>query len=198
MTTVYEKNGCYLCGRKARGSDGIKFICSSCNVLFDYMMMGLYIGRFQPFHNGHLEVVKRALKEAKKLIIVVTVPLRKTGKDPFSAEERKEMIENALHAEGITDFIIYIVKDILLDSEYAEHVRRNVPGFNVVYVGDNKLNEELFSKAGFRVVASERYFGISSTDVREDMLKKGDKWKGMVPKSVSEHIERNRLSRKLS
>lgn len=198
MTTVYERNGCYLCGRKVRGSDGIKFICSSCNVLFDYTMIGLYIGRFQPFHNGHLEVVKRALEEAKKLIIVVTVPLRKTDNDPFSAEERKEMVEEALHAEGITGFVIYIVKDILLDSEYVEHVRRNVPAFNVVYVGDNKLNEELFKKAGFKVVASERYFGISSTDVREDMLKKGNKWKGIVPRSVSGYIERNRLSRKLS
>ena len=33
--------------------------------------VGLYIGRFQPFHNGHLSVVREALKHCNNLIIVV-------------------------------------------------------------------------------------------------------------------------------
>lgn len=160
-------------------------------------MIGLFIGRFQPFHNGHLEVVKRALKDVRHLIIVITVPLKKTAKDPFSAEDRKEMVALALEDEGIRDFSLYVVNDITSDAEYAAHVRRNVPPFNVVYVGENRLNEKLFSEAGFKAVSSERYFGISSTEVREDMMKNGKRWKDIVPKAVAAYIEKNKLMGKI-
>lgn len=190
------KQGC-ICGRNIAGNKTTKFLCSHCNVLYDIKMIGLFIGRFQPFHNGHLEVVKRALKEAKHLIIVVAVPLQKTKKDPFSAEERKDMVEQALHSEGIKGFSLYVVNDIPSDGEYASHVRQFVPNFSVVYVGENKLNERLFKEAGFKVVSSERYFGISSTKVREDMLRNGSEWKKMVPKAVVGYVEKKHLERKV-
>lgn len=196
MDIVTIKQGC-ICGRSIKGNESIKYLCGSCNVLYEPKMIGLFIGRFQPFHNGHMEVVKRALKEAKHLIIVVAVPLRKTKKDPFSAEERKEMIEKALHAEGISKFSLHIVPDIPSDEEYVSHVRQHVPNFNVVYVGENRLNERLFKEAGFNVVASERYFGISSTKVRDNMLRNSSEWKRMVPKEIVEYIEGKKLGRKL-
>lgn len=160
-------------------------------------MMGLYIGRFQPFHNGHLEIIKKAMKEVEKLIIVVAVPLRNTAKDPFSAEERKKMIETALHGEGIKNFVVRVVNDIPSDEEYVGHVRQHVPPFNVVYVGESEINRKLFSKAGFKVVSSERYFGISSTKIRESMAKGDNEWKKMMPKAMAEYIEKNNLHKKL-
>ena len=35
------------------------------------MKTGLFIGRFQPFHNGHLQDIKNALKEVDELIIAI-------------------------------------------------------------------------------------------------------------------------------
>ena len=134
-----------ICGRSIKGNDAVKFLCSHCNVLYEIKMIGLFIGRFQPFHNGHLEVVKRALKEVSHIVIIVTVPLRKTSKDPFSAEERKDMIRNALHDEKIGNFSLFVVNDIPSDDEYVGHVRQHVHNFNIVYVGENRLNEKLFS-----------------------------------------------------
>lgn len=54
---------------------------------------GIFIGRFQPFHNSHLEIVKQGLEIAEKLIIVVgSCNGSRTIKNPFTFEERKEMI----------------------------------------------------------------------------------------------------------
>lgn len=190
------KQGC-ICGRDIAGEKTTKFLCGSCNLLYDPKMIGIYIGRFQPFHKGHLEVVKRALKEARHLMIIVAVPLMVSKKDPFSAEQRKEMIEKALKAEGIDRFKVYIIQDIPSDEEYVTHIRNHVPNFNVVYVGDNKLNERLFREAGYKVINSRRYYDISSTKVRENMLKNSGEWKKMVPKVVVEYVEKKHLERKV-
>lgn len=190
------KQGC-ICGRDIAGNKTTKFLCGHCNILYDPKMIGLFIGRFQPFHKGHLEVVKRALKEVDHLMIVVAVPLRKTKKDPFSAQERKEMIERTLAGHGVKGFSIHTVNDIPNDDGYVGHVRQLVPNFNVVYTGDNELNRRLFTEAGFTVIPSERFFGISSTKVREDMQDKGAGWKKMVPDEVVEYIEKKGLGKKV-
>ncbi|MFO8016716.1 MAG: nicotinamide-nucleotide adenylyltransferase [Candidatus Woesearchaeota archaeon] len=193
LNIVTIRQGC-VCGRDIKGNRKIKFLCRHCNVLYDTHMTGLYIGRFQPFHNGHLEVVKKATEEVDKLIIVVARPLRRTEQDPFSAEERKDMIEKTL--SGYDNVIVRIVNDIPSDDEYVQHVRENVPPFNVVYVGDNKLNEELFRGAGYKIITSERYFGLDATHVREAM-RKGREWKAMVPENVAEYIEEKGLKERV-
>lgn len=57
----------------------------------------VYIGRFQPFHNSHLEVVKRGLEIADELIIVVgSINAAPNIKNPWTFEERREMILSSL------------------------------------------------------------------------------------------------------
>jgi len=69
---------------------------------------GVVIGRFQPFHNAHLDLVRFALKEAQKLIIVLgSVNAARDTMNPFSGEQRCSMIRNSLSAEenGRVEFI---------------------------------------------------------------------------------------------
>lgn len=55
----------------------------------------VYIGRFQPFTNAHYRIVKHALSKAKKLIIVIGSAKRsRSFRNPFTAEERKNMISS--------------------------------------------------------------------------------------------------------
>ena len=63
--------------------------------------VGLFVGRFQPFHNGHLAAVKHALKNVDYLYIVVGSAQRSHERDnPFTAGERIMMIKAALSRGG--------------------------------------------------------------------------------------------------
>ena len=61
---------------------------------------GIFIGRFQPVHDGHLAVFNQALSESKSLIVLIgSARATQDTKNPFSYEERTEMISLALGAK---------------------------------------------------------------------------------------------------
>ena len=77
------------------------------------------IGRFQPFHSAHLEIVNRAKLLADKLIIIVgSANQPRTYKNPFNLAERKEMIYNA--TRGFVDYGFSITIDQNTDSIYND------------------------------------------------------------------------------
>jgi len=62
----------------------------------------LFVGRFQPFHNGHLHAVKSILGDADELVVVVgSAQMSHEPDNPFTAGERLEMIKYALDSAGI-------------------------------------------------------------------------------------------------
>jgi len=59
----------------------------------------LFIGRWQPFHEGHKTLIEKVLKEGK--FVCVAIRDTEISKDnPFSVEERKKMIKKALKKWG--------------------------------------------------------------------------------------------------
>ena len=80
-------------------------------------MKALLIGRFQPFHKGHLQAIKKILKEANEVVIVIgSSQFKNTVENPFSAEERLEMIRQALKEEMISRYQVFKVPDINNDD----------------------------------------------------------------------------------
>lgn len=62
------------------------------NYEYDYMV---YIGRFSPPHNGHIETIRQALKKAKKVIVLIgSANQPRTIKNPFTWQERADMISD--------------------------------------------------------------------------------------------------------
>lgn len=75
----------------------------------------VFVGRFQPFHNGHLDAAQKALEVAKSLIILVgSSDEPRTTTNPWTFDERKEMIAKSLP----DDRVISIAP--LLDYPYDE------------------------------------------------------------------------------
>lgn len=150
----------------------------------------LLIGRFQPFHLGHLEVVRKIAKECDELIIGIgSAQISHTFENPFTAGERHLMISRALRADGIKDFFLVPIVDINQYGVWVSHVRSMVPPFQRVYT-NNALTKRLFSEAGYDVSASPMFnrAQYSGTEIRKRMVA-GDDWRKYVPKAVADVID---------
>lgn len=61
----------------------------------------VFIGRFQPFHAGHMDVIISAANKAKRVLVLVGSSHQpRTIKNPFTFEERKQMIEASVRARN--------------------------------------------------------------------------------------------------
>jgi len=153
---------------------------------------GLYVGRFQPFHLGHLGAIKDILKEVDELIIVIgSAQYSHLLDNPFTAGERMVMIRKALEEAGLSysRFWIVPVPDVHLHMMWVSAVEGYTPSFDVVY-SNEPLTRRLFIEAGYEVKAIRFHKRkiYSSTEIRERMLK--DKsWEKLVPKSVTAFIK---------
>jgi len=154
-------------------------------------MIALFVGRFQPFHNGHLQILKTVYKDFDEIIIGIgSSQYSNTLDNPFTAEERKEMIEKTLNAEGIKNYKVYFIPDIHNYPKWVSHVESIVPKFDVV-ISNNLLTSKLFSEKGYIVrntllFEREKYSG---KEIRRRMLE-GREWKNLVPKQVVDIIEK--------
>jgi nicotinamide-nucleotide adenylyltransferase len=152
----------------------------------------LFVGRFQPFHHGHYEVAKRLLSQHDELIIVVgSAGSEITSDNPFTANERIEMIKSAYSPQQLTRITIVPVPDINDHSRWVDHVKTYIPAFDVVY-SNNEIVTKLFSKAGIEVKPIE-FIDRGSNEgkyIRHLMQMGNSEWKKHVPKGVAEYIEK--------
>jgi nicotinamide-nucleotide adenylyltransferase len=155
-------------------------------------MRGLLVGRMQPVHDGHLEVIKRILEEVDEVIIGIgSAQLSHTLKDPFTAGERVMMLTKALTENGILASKYYIIpiQDVACNSVWVAHVKMLTPPFKQVYSG-NPLVQRLFKEGGYQVTVPPLYNRevYSGTEVRRRMLY-GEDWESLIPNSVLEVIK---------
>ncbi|HUH82766.1 MAG TPA: nicotinamide-nucleotide adenylyltransferase [Nitrososphaerales archaeon] len=157
------------------------------------MRVGLLVGRFQPFHLGHLEAVRHALKRVDYLYVVVGSAQRSHERDnPFTAGERITMIKSALDANGVdpSKWMAIPIADADSHSLWVSSVVSMVPKFDVVFTND-ALTFLLFKEEGMEVRAvpyldRSRY---SATNVRDRILERKD-WEGLVPPEVAEQVRK--------
>ena len=153
---------------------------------------GLYVGRFQPFHSGHLHAIVDALEEVDELVILIgSAQYSHNVTNPFTAGERLVMVREALEEAGVVGSRVWVVPvpDVHLHMMWVSSVVGYTPGFEVVFTNE-PLTRRLFKEAGFKVRAI-RFFErkeYSSTLVREKMLEDRG-WEKLVPKSVAIFIK---------
>ena len=156
------------------------------------MTTGLFIGRFQPFHKGHLATVKFALGKVDLLVIVVgSAQKSHEQKNPFTAGERIRMIKESLDSEKVdaSKILIIPVPDVDVHSLWTRQVDMLVPKYDVVFAND-PFTLMLFRERGVRTVEAplvERS-EMQATEVRSRMAS-GGKWEGLVPSAVAKVVK---------
>ena len=151
------------------------------------MQRSLFIGRFQPFHNAHLADIKKMIKETDEVIIAIGSSQGKnTLGNPFSYNERKQMIIKTLKKYKIKNFKIYPVPDFHNNYKWTSYIKKNLPKFDSVYSG-NQLTLKCFKNYSVKKIKLIR--GISSTKIR-NLIAKNKNWQKFVPKEVSDYIKK--------
>jgi nicotinamide-nucleotide adenylyltransferase len=152
---------------------------------------GLYVGRFQPFHLGHLDAIKAVLNEVDELVIIIgSAQYSHNLNNPFTAGERLVMIRQALKEADVDLSRVWIVPvpDVHLHMLWVAAVEGYTPKFNLLY-SNEPLTRRLFMEGGYRVENIPLFDRqiYASTNVREKMLK-DESWTTLVPKAVADFI----------
>jgi|SRR5437588_7735818 len=148
-------------------------------------MNGLLIGRFQPFHKGHLAAVTFGLSQVENLWICIGSSNKDNEKrNPFSADERKEMILSSLDSSTLNRVQVFYVPDVNDHAKWTQHVDSIVPKYDVVFSNDD-FTITLYQKRGMKVVPVPllQREVISGTRIRE-MIATRKNWMELVPEGT--------------
>ncbi len=156
-------------------------------------MRGLMMGRFQPFHLGHLDLVKQILSECDEVIIAITSSqFNYLEKDPFTASERIEMIYQSLKDNGVDlsrCFIIPIENQFNV-ATWTSYLNSTLPQFDKVYSG-NEYVSMLFADTGIQVITPKflERKQYNATRIRNLMIE-DQNWQSLVPPVVANLIKK--------
>ncbi|SFF93449.1 nicotinamide-nucleotide adenylyltransferase [Halopelagius inordinatus] len=147
-------------------------------------MRGFYIGRFQPYHNGHHQMVKEIATEVDELVLGIgSAGDSHSTRNPFTAGERIMMVAKSVVDFDITTYAVPI-EDLERNSVWVSHVQSMSPAFDVAY-SNNPLVIQLFKEAGVEVRQSPMFNRgvLQGTELRNRMMN-GEEWRSLVPEPV--------------
>ena len=156
------------------------------------MSWALYIGRFQPFHKGHLYAIDYLLKREKGIVIAIGSCMNShESVNPFTFGERLMMIIGSLDEANIPRKRWYSVgvPDVKSHSVWVETTKALSPSFSTVYSND-PLTKILFKESNYKVKGIPLYNKqiYSGTEIRRRMSL-GEEWCNFVPKATVKVIK---------
>lgn len=153
------------------------------------MTRGFYIGRFQPYHNGHHRVVEQIATEVDELVVGIgSAGDSHSIRNPFTAGERIMMITKSLVEFDLVTYVVPI-EDLERNAVWVSHVQSMSPRFDIAY-SNNPLVIRLFEEAGVDVRQSPMFDRdvLEGTEIRDRMICDDD-WQDLVPATVADVIE---------
>jgi nicotinamide-nucleotide adenylyltransferase len=161
------------------------------------MKKACFVLRAQPFHLGHLKIIKLILKKYDKVVIIVgSSQESNTDKNPFTFRERKEMIDKSLKNEGIEKekYEIIGIADVHDDKLWVENILKKTK-FDVVFTM-NIWTKRCFDAFNIPVKKHPIFDDISATKIR-NMIKERKRWERLVPEEVKNILKRIDLKERL-
>ena len=172
---------------------------NNCTAQSEPKTIGIVMGRFQPFHLSHLSSLRRDLEGVDELVILVSdlprlnyrhLPKFFSAKEnPFSYNERREMIARALTEEAKISSDRFSIQPF---SRYLLGLRRKDSGRDTYLVASHerlsKYLKIVLEGRGRNVgtYGSEREIGIHATEIRS-LLRDGGSWEYLVLSSNTQH-----------
>jgi len=160
----------------------------------------LFPGRFQPFHKGHLAVVRDLLNGFDEVVIAIgSAQEGFTCRNPFTAGERIEMITMLLKEEGLFDRVWLIpVPDINMPPAWTAYVLSLVPRVSAVASGNPHVLE-LFKWLGFETVEVKPIepAKYSGSRIRQLIIEGSSEWMELVPDAIARFITSIRGDRRI-
>lgn len=158
--------------------------------------VAIYPGSYDPFTNGHLDIVQRATRIFHKLIVAVAVNVRKLP--TFTVEERMEMIRETLKDyKGVE---IDSFSGLLVDYAKKRKAHVIVRGMRAMSDFENEfqmthMNRRLLGELeAVFFMTSQEYFYVSSQIVKEVAFFGGDV-SHLVPRPVLERLTARNIGR---
>ncbi len=153
-------------------------------------MNGLLIGRFQPFHLGHLDAVLFALARVDDLSICIgSSNKHNEKKNPFSAAERRDMITSSIEPSIVKRLKIFNIPDIDNHEKWTFEIDQIVPKYDVVFTND-EFTKTLFKKRQIntvQVILKDRE-KFSGTNIRQLILA-GKNLQYLVPQGTRKVLD---------
>lgn len=175
------------------------------------MKTGVILARFQPIHNGHLQLIEKAVKENDKVLVIIGSIDKLSARNPIPWTIRKELVEKALAEKFLPEVGSGKITVVELSDLTDETDNSHDWGFylySFVVSQTKEPNFTIYYSDGFEIITS--WFpgfllrnnvslsllarntcekGISATQVREMMLNDTLPEEGVVPDCVYERRE---------
>jgi bifunctional NMN adenylyltransferase/nudix hydrolase len=177
---------------------------------FEYMStkkklsIAIYIGRFQPLHKGHLATLKAALLEFDYLLVLVgSAQESRTCKNPWTYQERKDMLKHTLNAMQLKRVKILPLPDFDTDQEWLEYTNKLVTRSlarreieKITTIGYTKDNSSYYLKLlpwPLKEFKDESFISISSTAIRQYYFNSNNLYRQELPEQIAFWIKQFEL-----
>lgn len=144
-------------------------------------MKAVFLGRFQPFHKGHMYVVEKWKDDFDEFCVVIGSPKKsRTEKNPLSAEERREIIRSCY--SGIE--IVEVEDEDRGKKGHKAWTKRFVEKTEAdVVISGNSLVQELiedYSNVKLVRIENVRPQKFSGAEIRQ-RIREEKEWRNLVP-----------------
>ena len=123
----------------------------------------MFIGRWQPFHNGHKWLINQKLSEGTPILIAVR-DIPPDEKNPFTTEQTVEMIQKVYSEQDVEVVCIPDIESVNYGRGVGYGINEHVPPENI----------------GF----------ISATGIRNNIKENNNSWRENVDSSIHDLVEK--------
>lgn len=163
---------------------------------------GVFPGRFQPPHYGHVKAIKWALDKVVDELIVIIGSAQDSFslKNPLTAGERFTLLKKLLINEAgsyLHRISIVPVMDINSNKQWVRYLEMLLPPFHAVVSG-NPLVQLLFQDSGYEVYTPPMFSRsrCSGTYIRKAIIE-GSQWEYCVPEIIVEDLNKMGFAERL-